>query len=159
MFPLIPFGFHKMTASVLRLTPAPVETRPLFSNSHKNFGVESLTVSDDPTPRALVGSLSTWNYVQLKEKTRWFLPNQTAEFRRWRKEWWTGKTDTPVRGSARWGCELGCYSKMEKTLQDSDPSVRNHRLRQLPVWGGGHYSWCRVWVNSPLCETPKSHFN
>lgn len=49
-----------MTASGLRLTPAPVEeTRPLFSNSRKNFGVESLTASDDSTPRALVGSLPT----------------------------------------------------------------------------------------------------
>lgn len=73
-----------------------------------------------------------------KRKQDGFFPNnQTAEFRRWRKEWWTGKTDTPVRGSARWGCELGCYSKMERTLRDSDPSVRNHRLTQLPVWGGG----------------------
>ena len=77
MYPLIPFGFHKMTARGLRLTPAPVETRPLFSNSHKNFGVESLPASDDPTPAASVGSLSTRHYVHLKERTRWFPPKQS----------------------------------------------------------------------------------
>lgn len=137
MFPLIPSGFHKMTTSGLRLTPAPVETRPLFSNSHKDFGVESLTESDDPTPRALVGSLSTWNYVQLKEKTRWFLPNQTAEFRRWRKEWWTGKT-TPLWGGLRGGAvSWGAAARWKGVSGTQTPQLRTTGSRNFPCGVGG----------------------
>lgn len=138
MFPLIPFRFHKMTASSLRLRPAPVETRPLFRNSHKNFGVEALTASDDPTPRALVGSLSTWHYVHLKERTRWFLPKQ---FNCWIEEMEKGMVNSENRCSCEAirevGSELGHWSKTEGLSGPQTPQLRSTGSYSFPCGVGG----------------------
>ena len=71
-----------------RLTPAlpatPVETMPLFDNSHKIFGVEFLIGSDDLS----LGWKSVYiKSCKVERKSKVGIPknNQDAESRRWEK--------------------------------------------------------------------------
>lgn len=102
-----------MAAGNFELTSASMETGPLFNNSLKNFRSESLTASDDPIPRALVGSLSTLIHLKLKEKQDSFPKNKLLS-------WGDGEIDQSKQkdasiwnseespgGSERWGWGLG----------------------------------------------------
>lgn len=50
-------------------------------------------------------------YTWKREQDGFSPNNSTAELRRWRKGWWTVKTDAPVRQSARWAQSWGTEAR------------------------------------------------
>ena len=76
-------------------------------------------------------------YTWKREQDGFSPNNLTAELRRWRKGWWTVKTDAPVRRSTRWGSELGHWSKMEGLSGPQTPQLRSTGSYSFPCRVGG----------------------